>query len=258
MKRHSLWRVKKEIRNKEEFMKVGITEAGDAGLDFSWVDSIYPINIVVTKHLTAKNSKLIDGLINMKDRVILHCTCTGYGGTKMEPHVPTPTDIHAGVMTLIQRGFPVEQIVLRTDPIIPTEKGIKRAIAVWDLFKDTGITRCRYSVIDMYKHTKERILSEYGKLPFETFSAPDYMMENVRNAVINYNGSYSFEACAENLPVQTGCVSIKDFQILGVDTSDIQIGGFQRKGCQCIAGKTELLTSKKRCTSGCLYCYWKD
>ena len=31
-------------------MKIGITEAGDAGLDFSWVDKLFNINIIITKH----------------------------------------------------------------------------------------------------------------------------------------------------------------------------------------------------------------
>lgn len=237
-------------------MKIGITEAGDAGLDFSWVDKLFNINIIITKHLTVQNKTLINALLENKDKVILHCTCTGYGGTKMEKNIPTPSEVHKGIQYLIQKGFPVSQIVLRTDPIIPTEKGIDRVKKVWDLFSDIGITRCRYSVIDMYSHTKERILAEYRKLPFSTFRAPEYMMEAVKNAVENYD-IYEFESCAENLPKQIGCVSKKDFDILGIPFENTK-GGFQRNGCLCVAGKTELLNTKKRCPSGCLYCYWRD
>jgi len=68
---------------------------------------------------------------------------------------------------------------------------------------------------------------------------------------------YEFEACAEYTPHQLGCISQKDFDILGIQGKATP-AGFQRKGCMCIAGKVELLNSKKRCPHGCLYCYWKD
>lgn len=237
-------------------IKAGITERGDAGLDFSWADKLFDVNIIITKHLTVKNVRLINLLLKNKNRIILHCTCTGYGKTKMEPNVPSPLEVHDGVKHLIQKGFPVSHIVLRTDPIIPTKKGIDTAKGVWDLFSDTGIKRCRYSVIDMYPHVRERLLTEFGTIPFNTFSAPWNMMNNVKQAIENY-GVYDFEACAENLPTPTGCISKKDFDILGVPVDDTN-GGFQRKGCLCLACKTELLNNRKRCPSECLYCYWKD
>lgn len=237
-------------------MKIGITEAGDAGLDFSWVNKLFNINIIITKHLTTKNMEFINALIEHKDKIILHVTCTGFGGTKMEPNVPTPEQVYNGVKLLIACGFPIEQIVLRTDPIIPTTKGLEKVKKVWELFADTGIKRCRYSVIDMYKHTKERIREVYGTVPFETFQAPKQMIDALRHEIETF-GVYNFESCAENLPEQIGCVSKRDFDILSIPFENGD-GGFQRKGCLCVAGKTELLTTKKRCSSGCLYCYWRD
>lgn len=239
-------------------IKFGITEAGDAGLDFSWSDKLLDGNIIITKHLTPKNTELIKLLIKNQDKIILHATCTGHGGTKMEPNVPKPYEVYQGVRELINAGFPVEQIVLRTDPIIPTEKGIECVREPWVLFKDTGIKRVRYSIIDMYPHVKARFMKECGRVPFLSFQAPQYMVEDVLSAIEPYRQYYTFEACAENLPDKVGCISKKDYEILGFDISDIQEGGFQRKGCACCAGKTELLTNKKRCPSGCLYCYWKD
>ena len=239
-------------------MKFGVTEAGDAGLDFNWVNKLQPGNIIITKHLTPTNNKLINALVENKDRIILHVTCTGYGGTQMEPNVPTPQMVRLGVYTLINRGFPVEHIVLRTDPIFPTETGIKRAEKVWQLFEDSGICRVRYSIIDLYPHVQERLAKAYGKLPFKGFQAPKQMVDALLFAMKKWRDKYTFEACAETLPDRTGCISKKDYEILGLDTSTIQEGGFQRKTCACCAGKTELLNNKRRCPSGCLYCYWKD
>lgn len=238
-------------------LKIGITERGDAGLNFEWVDKLYQANIIITKHLTVKNTRLIDALINNKEKIILHATCTGYGGTNIEPRVPTPNDVYDGVQTLIHFGFPAEQIVLRTDPIFPTQIGIATVKAVWEKFSDTGVKRCRYSVVDMYPYVKKRIIDVVGKLPFETFKAPKEMMEAVKTAMLTSNMPYEFESCAEDLPVQTGCISKKDLDILGI-VAETEEGGFQRKGCMCLKGKTELLTKKRICPSGCLYCYWKD
>ena len=239
-------------------MKFGITEAGDAGLDFSWNNKLLDGNIIITKHMSYSNERLMHCLIKDKDKIILHVTCTGYGGTRMEPKVPKPYEVMLGVKELISRGFPVEQIVLRVDPIIPTDKGLDKVIEVLTLFDDSKIARVRYSIIDMYSHTRERILKEYGKLPFEGFKAPQSMIDHLLRVLNTYRDRYTFEACAENLPDKVGCISKKDYEILGLDTSDIKPGGFQRSTCACCAGKTELLTTKKRCPSGCLYCYWKD
>jgi DNA repair photolyase len=239
-------------------IRFGITEAGDAGLDFSWENKLLDGNIIITKHMTISNQKLNKALLKNKDKIILHATCTGYGGTKVEPNVPKPYEIYQGVRELIKAGFPNEQIVLRVDPIIPTEKGLKTIIQPLALFKDTGVTRVRYSIIDMYPHVKERFLKEFGVLPFNTFKAPPKMIDNLMSFIEKYRERYTFEACAEELPDKVGCISQKDFEILGLDTSQIKEGGFQRKGCACCAGKTELLKNKKRCPSGCIYCYWRD
>lgn len=237
-------------------MKVGITERGDAGLDYSWINKLYDANIIITKQLYVNNSKLIDALLSNKEKIILHVTCTGYGGTVIEPHVPRPIEVHEGLIRLISLGFPVEQVVLRTDPIIPTKKGLQRVKEVWDLFKDTGVHRVRYSVIDMYPHVQKRFEKHELSLPFSTFIAPQMMIDDVRRLVIEY-GYYNFEACAESLPTPTGCVSQKDIDILKLPEI-LSPGGMQRKGCLCCSGKTELLDNKNRCPSGCLYCYWRD
>lgn len=236
---------------------VGITERGDAGLDFSWADKLYDVNIIISKHLTTENKQLMNALLENSHKIIFHCTVTGYGGTKMEPNVPTPFEVYDGVSALIKKGFPVKQIVLRTDPIIPTLKGIKRVEKVWETFADLGIKRCRYSVLDMYPHVKERFIATYGTTPYDSFTAPTNMLEWVKSTVIAHNSMYEFESCAENLPEQVGCISEKDFKTLGM-TFASPIDGYQRKGCLCVAGKTELLNSRKRCPSGCIYCYWKD
>ncbi len=60
-------------------------------------------------------------------------------------------------------------------------------------------------------------------------------------------------------PIACGCISDYDLNLLGFSEDAESSGaGYQRKGCMCYAGKTELLKHKTRCPHGCLYCYWKD
>lgn len=238
--------------------KIGVTEAGDGGLDFSWTNKLYDINIIITKHLTSKNEKLLNALLNNADKIILHCTCTGYGKTLIEPNVPTSNEVYNGVSKLIALGFPVSQIVLRTDPIIPTDKGIECVEKVWKQFSTLGIERCRLSIIDMYPHVRKRFQEVCGKVPFESFVAPQNMILQVNQAIQQNVSLYKhFESCAENIGERIGCISKRDFDVLGLPF-DNETGGFQRKGCLCVAGKNELLNNKKRCPSGCIYCYWHD
>lgn len=235
-------------------IKVGITERGDAGIDFSWVDKLLDANIIISKNL---NNRLIEELLNHKEKIIFHMTCTGYGETVIEPNVNPLLWTRRQAENLIDMGFPIKQIVLRVDPIIPTEKGIYKTDDVLDCFKNVGIKRLRYSFLDIYPHVKQRFEKSVIKIPYSTFTAPQEMINNALEMLDCYKTIYEFESCAEKTPHQLGCISQKDFDILGI-TDTAKPAGFQRSGCMCIAGKTELLNSKTRCPHRCLYCYWKD
>ena len=66
--------------------QVGITESGEIAFNLEAFDNLRNANIIITKRLT---DKLIEKLIENKDKIILHLTCTGMGGTKIEQLVPT-------------------------------------------------------------------------------------------------------------------------------------------------------------------------
>lgn len=100
---------------------IGTTETSDPSFNLDIFDRLYKANVIITKRLT---SKLIDKLIENKDKCILHLTCTGLGGTKLEPLVPTKEQTFVKFKELIDKGFPVKQVVLRIDPIIATNTGV--------------------------------------------------------------------------------------------------------------------------------------
>lgn len=235
--------------------KIGITERGDAGLDFSWASRLNEVDfaILISKNL---NDKLVAGCIAHMGKVILHLTVTGYGATIVEPNVPTMEYNREQIEVLKRYGFPINQVVLRLDPIIPTSKGIAKAEAVLELFKDSGITRCRYSFVDEYNHVKERYSGAGINCAYGGFEPSEVMIINTLKMLEHYREIYEFEACAENTPDKLACISQKDTLVMQSGTTLIG-SAFQRGRCGCPSNKLELLDSQQQCPHGCLYCYWK-
>jgi hypothetical protein len=206
----------------------GVTERGDAGLDHSWIELAprYAGVIAITKapHLLPEA---------LHTNTIVHCTITGLGGTAIEPGVAEPHITLAAYRRIVHAIGP-ERCVLRVDPIIPTERGLATAHKI--IAQRLG--RVRISYIDNYKRLG-------FKLPWDTFHAPN------RPAIPDT------EVCAEpGLPC-SGCVSNRDLAALGLSAQTDPGRSGQRPLCACAAFKTELLTNRRPCAHGCLYCYWR-
>ena len=249
--------------------KIGVTEAGDAGIDLSWEDKLDNVDgaILITKQITPE---FIDKVITHKDKIIVHSTITGYGHSILEPKVPYPGEEILATKHLVDAGFPKEKIVIRVDPIIPTEKGLFQK-ALDKVFRPClvyGFKRYRISIIDMYPSVRKRFLEAGLPLPYENgmFSPSKNQIHNVDllvafvNIFSNTNDPIRIESCAEpglTQTIQCGCVSAYDLALLGLNPSSCDETGFQRKHCLCYSGKKELLQSKHPCLHGCLYCYWR-
>lgn len=255
--------------------KIGITEAGDAGLDLSWADKLDTVDgaIVITKNIT---NGFYNAVNEHKDKLIIHATITGYGRSILEPNVPHPALELGSIIKLVDEGFPKNKIVIRVDPIIPTEKGISTAYRVIREFMDEGFSRFRVSIIDMYPHVRERFKAVGLPLPYgeHGFSPSSEQVKAVDKMLLDMSIYWSYlgdkagscgmlmiESCAEpglTNAAQCGCISLYDLNLLGLhDEATPDNCGFQRKNCLCYSGKTELLEHKKRCGHQCLYCYWR-
>ena len=140
-------------------------------------------------------------------------------------------------------------------------------------FMEMGFQRYRVSVIDMYPHARSRFKKAGLPLPYgDSGFAPSQAQlskvdDMLRQAKQFWEGLDNgkvlrIESCAEpglTEPIACGCISDYDLNLLGFSEDAESSGaGYQRKGCMCYAGKTELLKHKTRCPHGCLYCYWKD
>lgn len=250
---------------------IGISEAGDASVDLSWEKKMEGVDgvILITKNVSAD---FRDAVMRHQRKIVVHATVTGFGSSILEPGVPTPGESLAKVMALVRAGFPQEKIVIRVDPIVPTEKGLSKALNVIESFMDEGFDRFRISVIDMYPHVRERFKANKLPLPYgeqmfaskEQFEAVDAMLAEARCFWMNEGNQAKdlrIECCAEPYlkePISCGCVSSYDLSLLGLDPYESDTVGRQRQHCMCYSGKKELLTSRHPCRHNCLYCYWKN
>ena len=260
-------------------LHIGFTERGDGGLDLSWTRRLNEVDgvIVVTKNLT--HPKTRDAILKASEQVpiIVHATTTGMGSSPIEPCVPHPTQQLDALASLIEAGFPVERVVLRVDPIIPTSECVHAAGSVIAGAIQRGIlpgARLRISVIDGYPHVSQRF-REAGLKPFYEDGRRQPNEEELRLVAgmlahyIPKAGGVAY-ACAEpvlsamcadmgiNLQAQ-GCLSVQDLELMGIDPAlaPTRVNGQNRHGCLCLTCKTELLSRRKPCPHGCLFCYWR-
>ena len=65
-------------------MKIGITERGDASIDYGWEEKLDMVDgaVLITKNIT---DYFISRILPLKEKVILHATITGFGGSILEP-----------------------------------------------------------------------------------------------------------------------------------------------------------------------------
>lgn len=247
--------------------KIGITERGDAGLDFSWRETFKRTDkraILITKRISDEFIEAVMEEVNNGANLIIHATVTGLGGSPIEPNVPTSEFSLSQIAKLIDMGFHKNRIVLRVDPIIPG----------YECFADTVLTHalelnilpevnCKVSVLDMYKHSRERFQAVGIKIDMPFFKASYKQFEVINQMLSKYiEKGVKFTSCNEpDLTVATpaGCVDKSVCDIMGIDVPNTGVNPQGRGNCLCLCGcKTELLNNKKRCPHGCLYCYWKD
>lgn len=245
--------------------QIGVTETYDPCYVSDWDDKLLDANIIITKELS---DDMIHKLLGSVDKVVLHHTVTGQGGTWLEPGVKGSAEEFAQFEKLIKLGFPLSHYALRLDPLIPIDKdcinNIQSVLYAWNKYAGLkGHTiRCRVSMIDMYNHVLVRFNEANKIVPWEGFHAPDKVFRFIEQLFIKYS-NLEYESCAEDkfdpeLVERTSCVSNKDLNILNQNTDEY---GFpnqkQRSLCGCLAKKQILGVKPGRCPHKCLYCYWK-
>ena len=141
-------------------IRIGITERGDAGLQFDEVVKQYNNkNIDGVILITKQPSILLERIDELKQlNFILHCTITGYSssvyGFILEPKVPA-TEKEFDAYLKLGEIFGFEKIVLRIDPIIPIFPFLKFTHYLLEMYPSNiskTKPRIRISFIDVYNH----------------------------------------------------------------------------------------------------------
>jgi len=221
---------------------IGITETGDPCFDFSWCKKLQEANIIITKGL---NDRIIKELIKHKDKIILHLTCTGNGGTALEPNVPKPQELQGQLEKLISMGFNINQVVLRVDPIILNTEFCMNAFVPVELFKH-NIKRLRFSFLNMFSSCGARynIKQDIGINEFS------------RTFIKEATRYYTLESCSgikNNNVIKNACISETDMEILNKNII-LYPNNRKRGNCNIPSNAIELL-EKNNCKHGCKYCY---
>jgi len=232
-------------------MIIGITEAGDAGLDWSWQPRLYSGSIDGAVLIT----KAPHMLPEMPGNVVIHATITGLGATYVEPGV-APLEITIPAYKELVRRYGGDRVVLRVDPIIPTTTGIQLAMNVIEQAE----SRVRISILDAYPHIIPRLSSKGAESVAKIYKGQLHAPLDLRKIILAeaVKRTHRIEVCGEpGLPC-SGCISVVDLSAMGIAVPDGNLGrANQRPACLCIAAKTELLKKKKQCRHACLYCYWR-
>ena len=235
-------------------MTVGITERGDAGINFDeFMNSIRnnpDLEFIVA--ITKAPHILLQNLESLPKNLIIHCTITGWGGTTTEPNVVSPRESLAAYYSLVYHLGP-KRVVLRIDPIIPTNQGIIAA----EFIASKCQSRLRISILDFYNH----VVMRYKSIPSISKELEDLYQGNLHlNSPYRQHILSKFknaEICGEPGFPSVGCISLLDYDALGLPHPIKIAKNKQRQACCCLSSKKELLTNKQPCFHGCLYCYWK-
>lgn len=255
--------------------EIGINREIDASADLTIFQRLKPImNVIITRDIT--NQLFVNELLKHKHNIILHIIVSGYGSTPLEPYTPHPRTIFRAIQLLLAAGFPKEQIVLRIDPVIPNEQGCRGLELVLDIFAKLRIKRCRIRMLKMNKNILGRVQwtyitsfcnfsnPYYNELENKVYAGPSKAhMSRIYQILKKYESIYEFESCMRGffkdfpgIP-DLGCVSFKDFNVLGVKDADILKDFEKSDGCSCPVNAKELSNNRTQCRLKCVHCVHK-
>jgi len=253
--------------------KVGITNFGEPGEDFSWVNHLNAVKFAVVVSKSA-NREFEDILLDNRDKIIYHAVCTGLNGTILEKDVPSVKEKFEHLNRLANFGFPISQMVLRIDPLFPAQwikmidktmeiDYIQKLSSILQMAEQIGIRRVRYSYLNVY----DFVLADLWKISHDFTIQPGWKpLYSQEIQLDKINGNFEFEACAEYFVPphhQVPCISDKDLKALKIDlTHALTFKGISKASdpaCRCPMNKLELFTRGDfKCAYDCIYCYWKS
>lgn len=230
------------------------------------------------RHDDTREQEIGEFLKAHSNRIVVHFTITGMGGTYQEPGVPYAWDEQLKwVNDFCDRfSFPREHVFIRVDPIIAEEFWIERAKTVIRRAAELGFKKIKYSWVDIKKYLaayekygkgpdlKTRYKKAGRRLPTDVQDAkPELIRAFVYDFCDEMEEKYDmrFSSCAEIKYRQDkhrdGCVGLNTLKLLGLERGYVEPDGKQRQECDCCPIKIEVSGRKwgTACTHQCRYCY---
>lgn len=254
--------------------QIGITEFSDPQYNNSW--ERWTLNKREPTILISKNMpeilKKYPGIEN-QNNIIFHWTCTGYGSSQIEPNVPNPQIIINSLKNISDSQK--KRIVIRIDPIIPTEDCIKQSLQIFNITKNLGFERHRISILDLYPKVIKRLenkgmfvlLKELKDIynwdmAHSGGEHKDYMIHAPfqlrKNIIDQFDGSEVYGEPYDKLEIPKwnikSCISKDDLNLLGIKSETRYPINDQREFCGCLGIKKQLLRGGS-CQNNCVYCY---
>jgi len=234
------------------------TEMSDPVMNWPAVDRV--INEGHPVILYSKATLPIDYLKD-KSNVAIGITISGWGGTWLEPNVFAP-NVMIDYFNKLIKEIPIERVLLRVDPVIPTTEGFLRALRV--IKGIVGKPRVISSIIQYYSgHEKifhklgiSRMITykeKHGRALFPKKIVAEMWIDCVKKTRPDLDITLCGMPYEVEGAIHDGCVNENLLRALSVEEFVAIEPGFQRPGCKCVIKKRQIYLG--RCNHGCAYCY---
>lgn len=241
--------------------KFGATLLGDAGFDLSWTKRLHSvIGAAISSKTVSKG--LEEALLKDKKKLIFRPIITGFGGTALEPGIPSADKVLDQLRSIVEKGFPVSQVTLYVSPVLPVDwiPALKETFGVDYLAtlhyilreaKDIGVTRVFQSFFDIdylsilaLKQIDERLSLDLSTWRFDEFKEISLKVMEPEMHFLTSDPFYRFAR-------QTGIADNEDLEVLGLSKEYRFISPFD-----FTKNILELITNPaKDCEGRCQICH---
>lgn len=209
----------------------------DAFYDTNWdgtLESNYKDTIFVTK--TVPSPDTLAKLLKFTKNPYIYITITGYGDTIMEPGIPDwfKTLVQAKEL---QETTKFNGIVIRIDPIIPTQKGIEKALKIFQTAINKGFNKFTYEFFRNDKNTTEKLQKARLPVPPDIEKANPHLL-------------FKFKEQTDKWEAQ----GIKIMSVFGIQDRRIPKAYKEKYGLTNSKEKAKENPQEKTCRYDCLLC----
>ncbi len=157
---------------------IKLEQIGEAG--FNQLLNKNTFTVINTKHLT---ERFVNFCITNKHRVFLHLNISGMNGSVLEPNIPSVKSTIELLSSLFNKGFPVKQVLIILNPILPNMNSIKAIELFLKLFAQFEISR-KYRIRNVRLQLLTYKQNHNANFPPKTANGSTPM--SIKNPIIMY------------------------------------------------------------------------